>query len=109
MSLGLGALGGIASSAQTAPSGASPGDRATQEAAFFNFEDSTALSNFNALIVRANKRLLHGLALQATYAYSHPIDDASSINAGPPVVAQNWQDLRAEEGTPASTYATRSR
>jgi hypothetical protein len=66
--------------------------------AFFNFEDSTAFSNFNALIVRANKRLLHGLALQATYAYSHSIDDASSINAGAPVVAQNWQDLRAEEG-----------
>ena len=66
--------------------------------AFFNFEDSTAFSNFNALTVRANKRLLHGLALQATYAYSHSIDDASSINAGSPVVAQNWQDLRAEEG-----------
>jgi hypothetical protein len=66
--------------------------------AFFNFEDSTAFSNFNALIVRTNKRLLHGLALQATYVYSHSIDDASSINAGAPVVAQNWQDLRAEEG-----------
>ena len=66
--------------------------------AIFNFEDSTAFSNFNALIVRANKRLLHGLALQATYVYSHSIDDASSINAGAPVVAQNWQDLRAEEG-----------
>jgi trimeric autotransporter adhesin len=66
--------------------------------AFFNFEDSTAFSNFNALIVRANKRLLRGLALQATYAYSHSIYDASSINAGTPVVAQNWQDLRAEEG-----------
>jgi hypothetical protein len=66
--------------------------------AFFNFEDSAAFSNFNALIVRANKRLLNGLALQATYAYSHSIDDASSINAGTPVVAQNWQDLLAEEG-----------
>jgi trimeric autotransporter adhesin len=66
--------------------------------AYFNFEDSTAFSNFNALIVRVNKRLLHGLVLEATYVYSHSIDDASSINAGAPVVAQNWQDLRAEEG-----------
>jgi hypothetical protein len=65
--------------------------------AFFNFEDSAAFSNFNALIVRANKRLLHGLALQVTYTYSHAIDDASSINAGAQVVAQNWQDLLAEE------------
>ncbi len=38
----------------------------------------------------------------------HSIDDASSINAGSPVVAQNWQDLRAEEGNSASTYAIRS-
>ena len=76
--------------------------------AFFNFEDSTAFSNFNALIVRANKRLLHGLALQATYVYSHSIDDASSINAGAPVVAQNWQDCAPRKAIPASTYAIRS-
>ena len=66
--------------------------------AYFNFEDSTAFSNFNALTARVNKRLLHGLAIQTTYVYSHAIDNASSINASAPVVAQNWQDLRAEEG-----------
>ncbi len=65
--------------------------------AFFDFEDTGAFSSFNALIVRANKRLQNGLALQATYTYSHSIDDASSINAGTPVVAQNWQDILAEE------------
>lgn len=73
--------------------------------AFFNFENSAAFSNFNALLVRVNKRLLHGLALQSTYSYSHSIDNASSINAGIPVVAQNWQDLRAEEGN--STFDIR--
>lgn len=63
----------------------------------FNFEDSVAFSNFNALVVRANKRLQNGVALQATYTYSHSIDNASSIGAGSAVVAQNWQDLLAEE------------
>jgi hypothetical protein len=65
--------------------------------AFFDFEDSTAFSNFNALVVRANKRFQDGLALQTTYTYSHSIDNASSINAGAPLVAQNWQNPRAEE------------
>ena len=43
-------------------------------------------SNFNALVVRANKRMRRGLALQATYAFSHSIDNASSTNAGSVVV-----------------------
>ena len=63
----------------------------------FNFEDSVAFSNFNALAVRANKRLQNGVSLQATYTYSHSIDNASSVGAGSPIVAQNWQNLLAEE------------
>jgi hypothetical protein len=65
--------------------------------AFFDFDDSSAFSNFNALVVRANKRMRRGLALQATYAYSHAIDNASSTNAGSVVVAQNPDNLLAEE------------
>jgi hypothetical protein len=64
---------------------------------YFNFEDSVAFSNFNALVVRANKRLQNGVSLQATYTYSHSIDDASSVGAGSAVVAQNWQNILAEE------------
>jgi len=64
---------------------------------FFNFEDSVAFSNFNALAVRANKRLQNGISLQATYTYSHSIDDASSVGAGSAIVAQNWQNILAEE------------
>jgi hypothetical protein len=75
--------------------------------AFFNFEDSAAFSNFNALIVRANKRLLSGLALQATYAYSHSIDNASSINAGAPVGPRIGRTFAPRKVIPASTYATR--
>jgi trimeric autotransporter adhesin len=65
--------------------------------AYFDFEDSTAFSNFNALVLRLTKNISHGLALQATYEYSHSIDDASSTNAGTVVVAQNWQNIFAEE------------
>jgi hypothetical protein len=63
----------------------------------FDFEDAVAFSNFNALVVRANKRLQNGFALQMTYTYSHSIDDASSVGAGSSVVAQNWQNILAEE------------
>ncbi len=64
---------------------------------YFDFEDAVAFSNFNALVVRANKRLQNGIALQMTYTYSHSIDDASSVGAGSSVVAQNWQNILAEE------------
>ncbi len=65
--------------------------------AYFDFEDSAAFSNFNALVVRATRRLGSGLAVQATYSYSHSIDDASSVNVDSPVVVQNSQDILAEE------------
>jgi trimeric autotransporter adhesin len=65
--------------------------------AFFDFEDSTAFSKYNALVVRLLRRFRSGLSLQASYIYSHSIDDASSTNAGNIVVAQNWQDILAEE------------
>jgi trimeric autotransporter adhesin len=66
--------------------------------AYFDFEDSTAFSNYNALVVHVKKPLENELVLEATYVYGHSIDDASSTNAGVPVVAQNWQDILAEEG-----------
>jgi trimeric autotransporter adhesin len=65
--------------------------------AYFDFENSDAFSKYNALVVRVNKRLGTGFALQAVYTYSHSIDNASSINAGAPVVVQNPNDLAAEE------------
>jgi len=71
----------------------------------YSYEDSVAFSNFNALAVRLRKRMQNGVALGATYTYSHSIDDASSIGAtgggtcitNGSVCAQNWQDLLAEE------------
>jgi hypothetical protein len=64
----------------------------------FNYETSIAFSNYNALVVRANKRLQNGISMGATYTYSHSIDDASSIGQSTTVVAQNQQDILAEEG-----------
>jgi hypothetical protein len=67
---------------------------------FYDYEDSVAFSNYNALTVSVRKRLQRGIALGATYTYGHSIDNASSIggNGGTgTVVAQNWQNLLAEE------------
>jgi hypothetical protein len=67
---------------------------------YYDYEQSVAFSNYNALTVSVRKRLQQGIALGATYTYGHSIDNASSIggNGGSAtVVAQNWQDLLAEE------------
>jgi len=42
-----------------------------------------------------------GVSLQATYQYGHSIDNASSIGGGSQTVAQNDNDLNAEEGNSA--------
>ncbi|MFZ0662942.1 MAG: TonB-dependent receptor [Acidobacteriaceae bacterium] len=66
----------------------------------YNYEDSVAFSNFNALAVRLRKRMQDGIAVGATYTYSHSIDNATSIggNGGTSAgIAQNWQNLLAEE------------
>ncbi len=67
---------------------------------FYDYEDSVAFSNYNALTISVRKRLQRGIGLAATYTYGHSIDNASSIggNGGSAtVVAQNWQNLLAEK------------
>ena len=64
----------------------------------FNYEDSLAGSHLNALAINLRERLQHGVSLGATYTYAHSIDNASSIGGTATVVAQNDQNLRAEEG-----------
>lgn len=73
-------------------------DGTSYSGVYFNYEDAPGFSNFNAATVRLRKRMQKGVSLGATYTYSHGIDNASSLGAGSTVVAQNWQDLRAEEG-----------
>jgi hypothetical protein len=63
----------------------------------FTYDQAEAFSKLNAGTVRVNKRLSNGIALGANYQYSHSIDDAGAVNGVSQVVAQNWQDLTAEE------------
>lgn len=79
-----------------------PGRTATASLSgvLYDYDGDTAFSTFNALEVRARRRMREGFGLGATYTYSHSIDDATSIggNGGTSTgIAQNWQDLRAEE------------
>jgi hypothetical protein len=63
----------------------------------FTYEQAVASSRFNAGTLRVNKRMSSGIALGANYQYSHSIDDAGGVGGTSTVVAQNWQDLAAEE------------
>jgi hypothetical protein len=72
--------------------------RPTSTSHIFNYEQAAAFSRFNAGTLRVNKRLSNGISLGANYQYSHSIDDAGSVGGTSTVVAQNWQDLKAEEG-----------
>jgi trimeric autotransporter adhesin len=75
-----------------------PGRTATESlGGYYDWEDSIAFSNFNALAVRLRKRMQRGIAVGATYTYSHSIDNASSVGGVGGVVAQNWQNILAEE------------
>ena len=51
---------------------------------------SNVSSNYNSLQVRLEKRITHGLQFQASYTYSHALDDASSASLG----SQNQGDFR---------------
>jgi hypothetical protein len=84
----------ITSAPRATPS--SPGTDPTN--LIFNYDQALAFYKMNALTVRANKRLSKGIALGANYQFMHAIDNASSVNGTTTVVAQNWQDLQAQEG-----------
>jgi hypothetical protein len=66
--------------------------------ALFNYEQAVAFSKFGAGTLRLNKRLSHGISMGANYQYAHSIDDAGSVGGTSTVVAQNWQNLQAEQG-----------
>jgi hypothetical protein len=67
----------------------------------YDYEDSLAFSNFNALTVSARKRMSGGISVGATWTYSHSIDDATTVggNGGTTSggIVQNWQNILAEE------------
>jgi hypothetical protein len=53
---------------------------------------SNLLSNYNSMQVRFEKRPTHGLQFQASYTWSHALDDASSASLG----SQNAGDFRLQ-------------
>src|SRR6266700_629709 len=54
-------------------------------------------SNYNALWVTANRRMSHGLQLNASYTWSHSIDDVSRNNNG--IVLQDSTNLASGRGS----------
>jgi hypothetical protein len=64
----------------------------------FNYDQSSGFYKMNAVTVRANKRLSHGVSMGANYQFSHAIDNATSVNGSSGTVAQNWLDPAAEAG-----------
>jgi hypothetical protein len=67
--------------------------------------DSSGNSTYNALWVTANKRLSRGLQFNASYTWSHSIDDASRDNNG--VVLPDSNNLASGKGP--SDFDTRHR
>ncbi|HLJ89598.1 MAG TPA: carboxypeptidase regulatory-like domain-containing protein [Candidatus Angelobacter sp.] len=59
--------------------------------------DSNSNSNYNALWITATKRLSHGLQLNASYTWSHSIDDNSRNAEG--VELQNSLNLASERAS----------
>ena len=70
----------------------------TANAAGFTYDTTGAFSNFNALQLRVQKRMSHGVMFMARYTYSKSLDDASNIGGGGQTVIQNNADPRADYG-----------
>ncbi len=75
-----------------------PNGTTTQGIAPFDYEESLASSHANSLVIGAQKRQTHGVALGATYTYSHTIDNASGVGGAVGTPVQNFYNLAAEEG-----------
>jgi trimeric autotransporter adhesin len=77
-----------------------PGSPLTNPTALiFNYDQAEGFYKMSAATVRVNKRLSKGIGMGANYEYAHAIDASTSVNGtGSGSVAQNWQDLAAEEG-----------
>ncbi len=64
----------------------------------FDYEESQAGSHSNQLIVSLQKRQQKGIAVGATYTYSHTIDNASGVGGAVGTPVQNFYRLDQEEG-----------
>lgn len=64
----------------------------------FIYDTSGANSINNALQLRLQQRMTHGIGFSLSYTYGKSVDDASSVGGGQGVVVQNPEDLQAEYG-----------
>lgn len=64
----------------------------------FTYDSSVGDSLYNALQVRVQRRLRHGISMSTLYTFSKSIDDTSTFGGAGNTVAQNWLDLAAERG-----------
>ena len=78
--------------------GFSSATNGTTNATGFTYDTTGAFSNFNALQVRLQKRMTHGLMFMARYTYSKSLDDASTIGGGGQTVIQDNADPRGDYG-----------
>jgi len=90
---------------ERAPNRALPGSPLTAEsrrlidnAVGFTYETSDGNSIFHAGQARLTRKLSKGVSIQGLYTFSKSIDDASVLGGGAAVVAQNYNNLRAERG-----------
>jgi hypothetical protein len=75
-----------------------PGGILIPDAQPFIWESSGGRSSMNAGTFQIRRRLAHGYSGAFSYTIAKAEDNASSLGAGGPVVAQNDQDLAAEWG-----------
>jgi hypothetical protein len=61
------------------------------------YRDSNSNSNYNALWLTANQNFAHGLQFNASYTYSHSIDDVSRNDQG--ILVQDSNDIFTSRGS----------
>jgi hypothetical protein len=76
----------------------SPTVTSTPGVAPFDYEESLAASRSNQLVVSLQKRQQKGIAVGATYTYSHTIDNASGVGGAVGAPVQQLSRLDLEEG-----------
>lgn len=64
----------------------------------FTYETSGASSIYQGMTAELRRQFHNGFSLDGEYTFSKSIDDAGSVGGSSRVVAQDYQDLRAERG-----------
>ena len=75
-----------------------PQGTTTPTVAAFDFERSIGSSHSNALVISAQKRQVKGIAMGATYTYSHTIDNASGVGGAVGTPIQDFYRTDLEYG-----------